>query len=1067
MTLATLATRLEDAVGRTGAGAHESGFGIAVGGIRRTGLRRATGQAPLLRAFDEVVEGREHEQGEHRRRDETADHDDRERLRDEAAVSGDAERHRREREDGRQRCHEDGAQASRAARDGGVVRRQSLLAVLIHQVDEHDGVGDDDSDEHQHADQRRDAQRHAGGDLQQDRAGGRERHGHQQQQRLPQRLEGRDHDDVDDQDRREQCETELREGVGLLGDDAAELGVGALRQFEVVQRRGHRGRRRGEVVRRRCDRDGRRALTALGGDRGRALGLLDRRDLLQRDRPGRGRNLQVAQLLEGRGRVGGIEVDGDRGVIDLDRADRLRLHGVGDQGAHGDLRQAALGGRIPIDHHGDVGQRRRQVAGHLADAVEIAGRSDDVVGRLLQRRRIGGGDVDLDVARAEPPTAGSGHDDVAGIREVSDNIGDLFAESHLIGVLVGGDRVGDARAAAGERVVQRRTGRADRYLHGVDAVDVGEGVLDLLGGGRLGLEARSRTDRLADRERVLARVPEEVRLHERGGRDRSSQHERREGQRHPRVAQRPAQDRQIALLQAGRWSRRIFGIDRPALLVEHRLAGLEEPVRQHRHDRERDQERGQHGDRDRQREGAEQLPGDVADERDRQEHRDRGDRRRRDRRRDLADGQQDRRFLVGVADVMPLDVLDDDDRVVHDAPDRDGEGTEGEDVQRVAEGLDADEGDEHACRDRDRRDEGRAHRQQEDQDDEHREDEAQHPLHGEGLDGLLDVRRLIEHDGELRPAEVVLESAEEGRHPLRHLNRVRGGELGDGDREGGFAVDPGDARLRVLGELHLGDIADGDQPRLRLFRVAGHEGQLPDFVDAGDLHAGLDREGLPVLGDLATREEHTVLIEGIGDRLLRVARRSQFGVIRSDGDALTDRTDDLGGIDPVHVFDVGDDAGLELRLDGLGVVIAGDGELDDREVVDARGDDVGLDPVGQLRRDAVDRLRHLLLGRGEIGVVVEGCLHDRRVRGAGRRARLQPGDALYRRLDRRGDVGVDHLGRGTRVGGDDDEGGELDRGDQFLLEAVERDAAEDGGDDGDQGDQRAVLEAQDGEIRHV
>jgi hypothetical protein len=94
---------------------------------------------------------------------------------------------------------------------------------------------------------------------------------------------------------------------------------------------------------------------------------------------------------------------------------------------------------------------------------------------------------------------------------------------------------------------------------------------------------------------------------------------------------------------------------------------------------------------------------------------------------------------------VPLDVLDDDDRVVDDAADRDRERAEREDVERVAEGLDADERDEHAGRDRDRGDEGRAHREQEDQDDEHREDEAQQPLLRERLDRLLDERRLIEH----------------------------------------------------------------------------------------------------------------------------------------------------------------------------------------------------------------------------------------------------------------------------------------------------------------------------------
>jgi hypothetical protein len=43
---------------------------------------------------------------------------------------------------------------------------------------------------------------------------------------------------------------------------------------------------------------------------------------------------------------------------------------------------------------------------------------------------------------------------------------------------------------------------------------------------------------------------------------------------------------------------------------------------------------------------------------------------------------------------------------------------------------------------------------------------------------------------------------------------------------------------------------------------------------------------------------------------------------------------------------------------------------------------------------------------------------------------------------------------------------ELDRRDELLLEVREGEAAEDRRDDRDQGDQRPVLQAQDGEMRH-
>ena len=77
-----------------------------------------------------------------------------------------------------------------------------------------------------------------------------------------------------------------------------------------------------------------------------------------------------------------------------------------------------------------------------------------------------------------------------------------------------------------------------------------------------------------------------------------------------------------------------------------------------------------------------------------------------------------------------------------------------------------------------------------------------------------------------------------------------------------------------------------------------------------------------------------------------------------------------------------------------------------------------------------------------------------------------PGTPWIADLDRRRHVVADDLGRRARVGRDDRELRELDRRDQLLLQARQREAAEDGGDDRDEGDERAVLEAQDGEVRH-
>ena len=149
---------------------------------------------------------------------------------------------------------------------------------------------------------------------------------------------------------------------------------------------------------------------------------------------------------------------------------------------------------------------------------------DDGIRRLLSVSESGAvTSISMSLEPKPPPAAATVI--VAGVLEVGDRGLHLFAERDLVGVGVGRDGVGDAAAAAGEGVAQRRAARADRDLHGLDALDLEQDLLDLLGCGVLGLQARGGADVLGHRERVLARVAEEVRLHERRDRDRADEHE--------------------------------------------------------------------------------------------------------------------------------------------------------------------------------------------------------------------------------------------------------------------------------------------------------------------------------------------------------------------------------------------------------------------------------------------------------------------------------------------------------------------------------------------------------------
>ncbi len=569
------------------------------------------------------------------------------------------------------------------------------------------------------------------------------------------------------------------------------------------------------------------------------------------------------------------------------------------------------------------------------------------------------------------------------------------------------------------------------------------------------LEARADRELLRHLEGVLPRRAEEVRLHERRQREGADEDEPGDHERHDAVLQRPLDDRQVAALQARRVLELVDGLlgalvvdegrrrDLALILVLVQLRGLQEPVREHRHDREGDEQRRGQRDRDGQRERAEQLARDALDERERQEHRDRRDGRRGDRARDLAHGAHDRRRLVDAGDEVALDVLDDDDRVVDDATDRDGERAEREDVERVVGRLQADERDEHRRRDRDRGDEGRAHREQEDEDHDHREQQAEQALGRERLDRLLDVGRLVEHDGEgragVRGVERGLQVGQDRPHRVRDLDGVGRGELRDGDGERGLAVHARDARHRVVGELHGCHVVDrrGDRhahrglgpgkPARRRLPRRRHPWRATARSPRARAAPAMSST-LPSVTPVCTAkvESPSVMVPAGTSRpfccsasriaccvMPRAASSSGFG---RDGDALADVADQRGLAHAVDVVDLAERGAGDLVGERADVVGAGDGDGDDREVVEAEREHLRVDVLGQLVGDAVDRREQLLLGEGEVGAVGEARRHAGEPGRARGRRRLEPGDALDRGLDRRRDIRVDDVGRGAGVG---------------------------------------------------
>ncbi len=413
---------------------------------------------------------------------------------------------------------------------------------------------------------------------------------------------------------------------------------------------------------------------------------------------------------------------------------------------------------------------------------------------------------------------------------------------------------------------------------------------------------------------------------------------------------------------------------------------------------------------------------------------------------------------------MPLDVLDHHDRVIHHPADRDGERPERDDVEGVSEGEHADEGDEHRGRDRNRRDEGGPHRHQEDEDHDHREEEPQRSLGGQRVDGLLDKRSLVEHDDQLcAVAEGLLEVGQGLPHLLGDGDRVacRGLRHRDGQRRG--AIDPRDAGDRVVGDGDGGDIRDRAR---RTVDLHAHQGQSADVLHGSESGAGLHGETFGILGDRPGGEQAAVGVYRVADGLVADSRGREGVAVWCDDHSLHRGAEQIGLAHPVELPDVGEGCGGEKVAEVGGRQVAGDRDLNDRQVVDAAGDHSWVDSGGEGRLDAVDGLADLLFRRDEVGAVGEGCRDGRQARVRGRGRVFESRYTLHRLLDRGADILIHHLGRGAGVARDDHQLREGDRRDEFLLQRREGDGPEDADDDRDEGDQRPVAQAEDGEEMH-
>ena len=262
-----------------------------------------------------------------------------------------------------------------------------------------------------------------------------------------------------------------------------------------------------------------------------------------------------------------------------------------------------------------------------------------------------------------------------------------------------------------------------------------------------------------------------------------------EGDDDPPVARGPVEERVVRVLDP---------LQRPVEPAEEEELRLPCPVcprpeEQPRHrgaQRQRVERREEEREHDRQRELVVEPAGEPRNERHGHEHRGQHESDRDDRRGHLGH-RVPRRLPQRLAQLeLTLHVLDDDDRVVHDQPDRQHQPAQRQRIDREAEGRHQRKRGHQRDRDRDHRDDRRPEPLEEDEHDDHDQHERLDQRVLDLLDVLVDVPRRVVDDP-------ILQARRKAPGKLIHLGpdladdveRIRVGKLVDRDRARRLAVE--------------------------------------------------------------------------------------------------------------------------------------------------------------------------------------------------------------------------------------------------------------------------------------
>jgi hypothetical protein len=241
-----------------------------------------------------------------------------------------------------------------------------------------------------------------------------------------------------------------------------------------------------------------------------------------------------------------------------------------------------------------------------------------------------------------------------------------------------------------------------------------------------------------------------------------------------------------------------------AALARRFLRQVQHARAEHRHDRDRHEqrhrEREDHDDRER----SEHDAGDARQEQQRDEDRDVRQRGGEDGRPDFLAGVDRRGHPVLAQLHVPERVLQHDNRRVYDHADAQREAAKGHRVEGVAAEVEQCEGADHRYRDRRADDERGAEVAQEGEDDQHDEDAADHRV-------LLDVvDRALDEDFEAYPRHLAVDALHLSAHAFRDGDGVAARLLLDRHANARASVDAHHRTAVLGGVLHLGDVAEVD-----------------------------------------------------------------------------------------------------------------------------------------------------------------------------------------------------------------------------------------------------------------